>query len=79
MLRLVNVVQMSGINVGCKLLSERGHGGRGMNFIWKSISNSWSIKIKTIKTITKLFDRFMSRKVELCNDKEIAATLCLVL
>ena len=43
-----------------------------MNLIWKSIPNSGSIKTKTI---TKLFDRFMNRRVELWNDKEIATTL----
>ena len=43
-----------------------------MNLIWKSIPNSGSIKSKTI---TKLFNRFMNRRVELWNDKEIATTL----
>ena len=45
-----------------------------MNLILKSIPNSGSIKSKTI-TVTKLFDRFMNRRVELWNDKEIATTL----
>ena len=61
-----------GVQVGFKLLSERGQGWRGMNLIWKSISNSGSIKSKTI---TKLLDRFMNRRVELWNGKEIANTL----
>ena len=43
-----------------------------MNLIWKSIPHSGSIRSKTI---TKLFDRFMNRRVELWNDKEIATTL----
>ena len=43
-----------------------------MNLIWKTIPHSGSIKIKTI---AKLFDRFMNRSVELWNDKEIATTL----
>ena len=43
-----------------------------MNVIWKSIPNSGSIKSKSI---TKLFDRFMNRRVELSNDKEIITTL----
>ena len=43
-----------------------------MNLIWKNIPNSGSIKSKTI---TKLLDRFMNRRVELWNDKEIATTL----
>ena len=43
-----------------------------MNLIWESIPNSGSIKSKTI---TKLFDRFMNRRVELWNDKEITTTL----
>ena len=63
---------MLGVQVDFKLLSERGQGWRDMNLIWKSIPNSWSIKSKTI---TKLLDRFMNRRVELWNDKEIATTL----
>ena len=43
-----------------------------MNLIWKSIPHSGGIKSKTI---TKLFDRFMNRRVELRNDKEVAITL----
>ena len=43
-----------------------------MNLTRKSIPNSLSIKSKTI---TKLFDRFVNRSVELWNDKEIATTL----
>ena len=43
-----------------------------MNLLWKSIPNTGSIKSKTI---TKLFDRFVNRRVELWNDKEIATTL----
>ena len=43
-----------------------------MDLIWKSIPNSGSIKSKTI---TKLFDRFMKRRVEFCNGKEITITL----
>ena len=43
-----------------------------MNLIWKGIPNSWSIKSKTI---TKLFGRFMNRRIALWNDKEIATTL----
>ena len=43
-----------------------------MNLIWKIIPNSRSIKSKTI---TKLFDRFMNRRIALWNDKEIATTL----
>ena len=43
-----------------------------MNLIWKSIPHSGSIKSKTI---TKLFDRFMNRRVKLWNHKEIATTL----
>ena len=43
-----------------------------MNLIWKSIPNSGSIKSKTI---TKLVDRFMNRRVKLWNDKEITTTL----
>ena len=43
-----------------------------MNLIWKSIPHSRSI---ISNTITKLFDRFMNRRVELCNDKEIATTV----
>ena len=42
-----------------------------MNLTWKSNPNSGSIKSKTI---TKLFDRFMNRSVELWNDKEITTT-----
>ena len=38
-----------------------------MNIIRKSIPNSGGIKRKTI---TKLFDSFMNRRVELWNDKE---------
>ena len=38
----------------------------------KSIPNSGSIKSKAI---TKLFERFMDRTVELWNDKEITTTL----
>ena len=40
--------------------------------MWKSIPNSRNIKSKTI---TKLFGRFMNRRVKLWNDKEIATTL----
>ena len=58
--------------VGLKLLSERGKGGRGINLIWKSNPNRWSIKSKTI---TKLFGRLVNRRVELWNDKEIVVTL----
>ena len=54
------------------MLSERGQGWRGTNLIWKSIPNSGSIKSKTI---TKPLDKFMNRRVELWNDKEIATTL----
>ena len=43
-----------------------------MNPTWKSIPLSGSIKSKTI---TKLFDRFMNKRVELWNDKEITTTL----
>ena len=43
-----------------------------MNLIWKSIPHSGGIKSKTI---TKLFDIFMNKRVELWNDKEIATTL----
>ena len=43
-----------------------------MNLIWKSIPKHESIKCKTI---TKLFDRFMNKRVELWNDKEITTTL----
>ena len=43
-----------------------------MNLFSKSIPNSWSIKSKTI---AKLFDRFVNRRVELWNDKEISTTL----
>ena len=43
-----------------------------MNLIWKSIPNIMSIKSKTI---TKLLDRFMNRRVQLWNYKEIATTL----
>ena len=43
-----------------------------MNLTWKSIPNSGSIKRKTI---TKLFDRFMNRRVELWNKQEINTTL----
>ena len=60
------------LQVAFEVLSERGQGGRGTNLIWKSIPHSWDIKSKTI---TKLFDRFMSRREELWNDKEIATTL----
>ena len=42
-----------------------------MNLIRKSIPNSGGIKNKTI---TKLFDRFMNRGLELWNDKEITTT-----
>ena len=58
-----------------KLLSERGQGWRGTNLIWKSIQNSGSIKSKNI---TKLLDRFMNRRVELWNGKEIATTLAVL-
>ena len=61
-----------GVQVGFELLSERGQGGRGTNLIWKSIPHSGGIKSKTI---TKLFDRFMNRRVELWIDKEVATTL----
>ena len=61
-----------GVQVDFKLLSERGQGGRGTNLMWKSIPQSGSIKSKTI---TKVFERFMNRRVELWNDKEIATTL----
>ena len=54
------------------MLSEGGQGGRGTNLIWKSIPYSGSIKSKTI---TKLLDRFMNKRVKLWNDKEIATTL----
>ena len=43
-----------------------------MNLIWKNIPHSGSNKSKTI---TKLFDRFMNRRVELWNDKKITTTL----
>ena len=43
-----------------------------MNLIWKSIPSSGHIKSKTI---TKLFDRFMNRRVELWNEKKIDTTL----
>ena len=43
-----------------------------MNLIWKSIPDSRSIKSKTI---TKLFDRFMNRRIALWNDNKIATTL----
>ena len=43
-----------------------------MNHIWKSFPNSGSIKSKTI---TKLFNRLMNRRVELWHDKEITTTL----
>ena len=46
--------------------------GRRKNLIWHGIPASGSIKSKTV---TKLFDIFMNRKVELRNDKEIATTL----
>ena len=62
----------SGVKVGFKLLSGRGQGWRDMNLIWMSIPNSGSIKSKTI---TKLLDRFINRRVELWNNKEIATTL----
>ena len=55
-----------------KLLSERGLLGGCTNLIRKSITNSDGIKSKTI---TKLFDRFMNRSVELLNDKQITTTL----
>ena len=61
-----------GVQVGFKLVSEKGQGWRGTNLIRKSIPHSGNIKRKTI---TKLFDRFMNRRVELWNDKEIATTL----
>ena len=40
-----------GVQVGFKLLSERGQGGRATNLTWKSIPNNWG---------KKLFDRFMT-------------------
>ena len=52
-------VGMLFVQVGFKLLSEGGQGGRG---------------IKS-KTITKLFDRFMNRRAKLWNDKDITTTL----
>ena len=42
-----------------------------MDPIWKNIPHSG---MKS-KTITKLFDRFMNRRVELLNDKDITTTL----
>ena len=54
------------------MLSEGGQGGRGTNLISKSIPHSGGIKSKSI---TKLFDRFMNRRVKLWNDKAIATTL----
>ena len=61
-----------GVQVGFKLLSEGGQGGRDTNFIRKSIPHSGSTKSKTI---TKLFDRFMNRRAKLWNDKEITTIL----
>ena len=55
-----------------KLLSKRGQVRRGTNLIWKSVPNSGSIKSKTV---TKLLDRFINRRVELWNNKEIATNL----
>ena len=43
-----------------------------MNHIRKSIPNNGGIKSKSI---TKLFDRFMDRGLELWNHKEITITL----
>ena len=43
-----------------------------MNLIRKSIPNSGGIKSKTI---TKLFDGFMNRGLELWNHKQISTTL----
>ena len=43
-----------------------------MNLIRKSIPNIGGINSKTI---TKKVDRFMNRRVELWNDKEIATAL----
>ena len=61
-----------GVQVGVKLISERGQVVRGANLIWKSIPHSGSIKSNTI---TKLFDRYINRRLEMWNDKEIATTL----
>ena len=60
------------MQVDFKLLSEGSQGRRGTNLIRKNIPYSGSIKSKTI---TKLFDRFMNRRVNLWNDKEITTTL----
>ena len=45
-----------------------------MNLIRKAFQTVGGIKSKTI---TKLFDRFRNRRVELWNDKEITTTLTL--
>ena len=60
------------MQVGFEALFERGLGGGHTNLIRKNITNSGCIKRKTI---TKLFDGFMNRGLELWNDKEITNTL----
>ena len=51
-----------GVNVGFKLLSERGKKGVRTNLIRESIRYRSSIKSKTI---TKLFHRLLSRYMKL--------------